>query len=177
MVLQDRLQTLNGNDEAIFQANTAIVHCISADAKMGKGFAETICRRVHGLQETCRKTKPFVGSIIPYWDPESNNFIYNPVTKSSFFEKPTLDNLRISLENMRGHALLNNITKITMPKIGYRIDKLQWTNVFKHIQDTFTFSGIQTQIITKQETVSIRRNPSPSNEHYVESEVENYTNE
>ena len=69
------------------------------------------------FKNLCQKTKPTVGSIIPYWDPESNNFIYNLVTKSTFFEKPRLDNLRIPLENMRGHALLNNITKNSMPKI------------------------------------------------------------
>ena len=129
--LQDKIQILNGNDETIFQANTAIAHCISADAKMSKGFAEKICRKVNGLQEYCRKTEPYVGSIIPYWDPEINNFIYNLVTKSKFFEKPTLDNLRTSLENMRGHALLNNVTKTSLPKIGCGLDKLQWTDVFK----------------------------------------------
>ena len=144
---------------------------------MSKGFAETNCRRVNGLQEYCRKTKPTVGSIIPYLDPESNNFIYNLVTKSKFFEKPTLDNLKISLEEMRGHALLNNITKISMPNIGCGLDKLQWTDVLKLIQDTFTYSGIQIQIITKRETDSLKRNPSSNNERYVEDEVENYTNE
>ena len=175
--LQDKIQVLNGNNETIFQANTAIAHCNSADAKMSKGFAETICRRVNGLQEFCRRAKTTVGSALPYWDPESNNFIYNLVTNLKFFEKPTLDNLRMSLEDMRGHALLNNITKTSMPKIGCGLDKLQWTDVFKLIQDTFIYSGIQIQIISKRETDSIRRNPSPNNEHYVENEVENYTNE
>ena len=175
--LRDKIQILNGNDETIFQANTAIAHCLSADAKMSKGFAETIRSKVNGLPEYCRKTTPTVGSIILYWDPESNNFIYNLVTKSKFYEKPTLDNLRISLENMRGHALLNNITTISIPKIGCGLDKLPWTDVFKLIQDTFTYSGIQIQIITKRETDSIRSNPSTNNEHYAENEVENYTNE
>ena len=122
--LQDKIQTLNGNDETIFQANNAIAHCISADAKMSKRFAETICRNLHGFEEYCQKTKPIVGSIIPYWDPESNIFIYNLVTKSNFFEKPTLDNLRMSLEDMRGHVLLNNITKLTIPEIGCGLDEL-----------------------------------------------------
>ena len=175
--LQDKIQILNGNDETIFQANTAIAHCISADAKMSKGFAETICPRVNGLQEFCRRAKSTVGSALLSWDPESNNFIYNLGTKSNFFEEPTLDNIRISLKNMRGHALLNNFTKSSMPKIGCGLDKLQWTDVFKLIQDTFTYSGIQIRIITKQETDAIRRNPSSNNERYVEDEVENYTNE
>ena len=159
------------------QHNTAIAPCVSADGKMSKGFAETTCRRVNGLQDLCRRYKTTVGSAVPYWDPESNNFIYNLVTKSKFFEKPTLDNPTISLKNMRGHALLNNITTISMPKVGCGLDKLQWTDVFRLIQDTFTYSGIQIHIITKRETDSIRRNPSPSNEHYVEKEIENHTNE
>ena len=129
--LQKKIQILNGNDETSFQANTAIAHCISADAKMSKRFAETICRRVNGLQEYCRRAKPTIGSAPPYWHPESNNFIYNLVTKSKFFEKPALDNLQISLENMRGHALFKNITKSSMPMIGCGLDKLQWTDVFK----------------------------------------------
>ena len=110
---------------------------------MSKGFAETIFRRVNGLQEFCRRYKTTVGSALPYWDPESNNFTYNLVTKSKFFEKPTLDNLPISLENVRGHALLNNMNTISMPKVGCGLDKLQWTDVFRLIQDTFTYSGIQ----------------------------------
>ena len=144
---------------------------------MSEGFAETICRRVNGLKEYYRGAKTTIVSALLYWDPKSNNFINNLVTTSKFFEKPTLDNLRISLEKMRGHALLNNVTKFSMPKIGCGLDKLQWIDVFILIQDTFTYSGIQIQIITKRETDSIRGNRSFNNEHYVENEVEYYTNE
>ena len=175
--LQDKIQILNGNDETFFQAKTAIAHCISADAKMSKGFARKFCRKVNGLQEYCRRAKTIIGSALPFWYSESNNFTYYPVTKSEFFEKPILNNLRVSLETIRGHALLNNITKTSMPKIGCGLDKLPWTDVFKLIQDTFTYSGIQIQIITKRETGSIRRNLPPNNEHFVENEVEKYTNE
>ena len=79
--MQDKIQILKGNDETISQANTAIAHCISADAIMSKGFAEIICRRVNELQEYCRKTRAIVDSAFPYCDPESNNFICNLVTK------------------------------------------------------------------------------------------------
>ena len=149
---QNERQILNGNDKTIFQTNTAIALCISADATMSERFAETICHRVNGLQEYCRKSKATVGSALPYWDQESNNFIYNLVSKSKIFGKTTLHNLRISLENVRGHALLNNISKISMPKIKCGLDNFQWIDVFKLIQDTFTYSGIQIQTITKRET-------------------------
>ena len=86
---------MNGNDETIFQAITAVAHCISADAKVSKRFVKTICRGVNGLQEYCRKAKAVIRTALPYWDPKSNNFIYNLVTKLKIFEKPTFDNLRI----------------------------------------------------------------------------------
>ena len=169
------MQILNGTDERIFQTNTAIVHCFSANTKMSKGFAETFCRKKNGPQDFCRKNKAIVGSTFAYRDPKSNKFMYNLKTKSKLFEKTTLDNLRLSLENMRGYDLLNNITKISMTKIGCGLDKFQWTDVSKLIQHTFTFSGIQIQIITKRETDSIRRTLSSNDEHNVKNEVENYT--
>ena len=127
----------NGNSETIFETKFAIAHCISADAKMSKGFAETICTRISGLQEFCRKSKPFVGSVIPFWDDESNRFIYNLVTKNKFYEKPTLKNLGTTLENMKGFALLNNLDTITMPKIGSGLDQLPWNEVLKVDQRHF----------------------------------------
>ena len=123
--MQDKLQILNANDETMFQVNTAIAHCISAEEKRSKGFAETICRRVNGLQEYCRKAKAILGSALTYCDPEPNSFIYNLLRKSKFHEEPTLGNFRISVENMRGHALLNNVTKFSRPNIGCGLDKLQ----------------------------------------------------
>ena len=175
--MQDKIQILNGNDETFFLANTTIAHCISADAKMSKRFAEKANHRVNGLREHCQNAKHIAGSALPYWDPESNSFIYNLVTKSKFFKKSTPDNLRISLEVMWGHALFNNFTNTSLPKIGCGPEKLQWTDVSKLIQDTFIYSGIQIQIITNRETDSIRRNPSSNSENYGEDGVKNYTNE
>ena len=85
--LQDKIQILNGNEETVFQANTAIAHCISTDAKMSKGFAEKVCRRLNGYQEYSRKVKIVVASGLPYWDPESINFFYNLVKKSQLLRE------------------------------------------------------------------------------------------
>ena len=134
--MQDKIQIPNGNDETIFQANSAITLCISADSKINKRVAETLCRRVNGLGEYCQRAETIEGSTLSYWNPESNNFIYKLVSKPKFYEKPTLDNLRIAIENMRGHALLNNVSRITLPETGCELDKLQWINVFQLIRDT-----------------------------------------
>ena len=80
---RDDIRIINGNDDTIFENQTAIAHCISADAKMNEGFAETISNHISGLQEYCYKSKAFVGSVIPFWDNDSNRFIYNLVPKTN----------------------------------------------------------------------------------------------
>ena len=58
---RDGIRIINGNDDTIFENQTAIAHCISADATMSEGFAETISNHINGLQECCYKSKGFVG--------------------------------------------------------------------------------------------------------------------
>ena len=123
--MQEKTQILNWNDETIFRANFAITHCISADAKMSARFALTMCRQGSGLQEYCQRAKRIVGAALRYWDPESNNFMYRLVTQSKFHQRPTLDNLRISREKIRGYVLLNNVYKFTKAKIGCRLYNFQ----------------------------------------------------
>ena len=110
--IQNKIQIVNGNNWTIFQANSAIAQCFSAEAKMSKRFAQTVCRRVNGLQGYCQKVKIIVGSTLPYWDCGCNTFIYNLATISKFYEKPFLDKLRIALRKKRGQVLLNNVTKV-----------------------------------------------------------------
>ena len=174
---RDGIRIIIGNDDTIFENQTAIAHCISADAKMTKGFAETISNHISGLQEYCYKSKAFVGSVIPFWDNDANRFIYNLVTKNKFFEKPTLENLRISLENMRGHALLNNVQIITMPKIGCGLDKLFLTEVLKTLKDIFTDSGILIQIISRNELDCKTATKPTNSEDYIENQIDSYANE
>ena len=72
---KDGIRFIYGNDDTIFEIESAIDHCLSGDAKMSKGFAETITNHINGLQEYCYKSKAFVGSVIPFWDNDSTRFI------------------------------------------------------------------------------------------------------
>ena len=85
---------------------------------------------------------------------------------NNFFENRTLENLRTSLENMGGHALLNNVLIITRPKIGFGLDKLSWNEVFKILKDNFTDPGSLIQIITRNERGCEKANkPTQSDIH------------
>lgn len=64
----------------------------------------------------------------------------------SYFEKPTYQSLRSSLEAMRAHAAANYVNEIAMPKIGYGLDKLEWPKVEKIIKEVFRDTDMQIKV-------------------------------
>ena len=102
----------------VFQSEDSLAHCISSDFKMSAGIARSFKRK------------------FPYSFPESTNspifvqetddrFIYHLLTKKRFFQKPTYDSLRKSLEAMTNHANKHKVTQISMPKAGCGLDRLE----------------------------------------------------
>ena len=68
----DCLQLIHSTEDGILQQPQSIGHCISADAKMSKGFAELLSQQVPGLRDTCRRTKLLTGQTTPFWDRVGN---------------------------------------------------------------------------------------------------------
>lgn len=56
-------------------------------------------------------------------------FIYNLVTKSKYFHKPTYSSLEESLRRLKDHAEENSVHHLAMPKIGCGLDKMEWNKV------------------------------------------------
>ena len=106
----------------LFESEDSLAHSISSDFKMSAGIARSLKRK------------------FPYNFPESTNsplfvhklddrFIYHLFTKKRFFQKPTYDSLRQSLEAMTKHANKHKVTEISMPKAGCGLDRLEWHEV------------------------------------------------
>ena len=49
------LQLVYGNKNSIFEKPNSIGHCISADARMSKSFAQFLSERIPRLSRTCRR--------------------------------------------------------------------------------------------------------------------------
>ena len=77
------LQIVYGNENSILQQPNSIGHCISADARMSKGFAQFLSERVPRLRRTCRRANLLKDQVFPFWDSSSRRYIYNLVTKRS----------------------------------------------------------------------------------------------
>ena len=133
----DCLHIIHGTEDSILQQPHSIGHCISADARMSKGFADLFSQRISGLRDRCRQTKLLSGQTFPLWDPAGNRHNYNLVTKTKFSEKPNLTTLSLTVEEMKSHARLYGISTIAIPKIGCGLDQMNWQEVVKLLRDIF----------------------------------------
>ena len=155
----------------------SIGHCISADAKMSKGFAELLSEQIPGLQDACRRTKVLTGQTFPFWDRVVNRYICNLVAKNKYFEKPSLPALSLTLAEMKSHARLYGISTITIPKIGCGLDKMNWQEVLKLIRGIFVYSNIRIVDYTLEESEVHALSSEADPDFYAEDEIERYSEE
>ena len=83
----DCLQIIHVTKDAILQQPHSIGHCISADAKVSKRFADLLSQRSLGLRDARSRTKLLTGHTFPFWDNAGNRYTYNLVTKTKKFRK------------------------------------------------------------------------------------------
>ena len=60
------LQIVYRNENSIIQQPNSIGHCISADAKLSKGFADLLSQKIPGLRQTCKKKQTPHGTSFPF---------------------------------------------------------------------------------------------------------------
>ncbi|XP_040563557.1 DNA ligase 3 isoform X1 [Lepeophtheirus salmonis] len=128
--------------------NASLAHCISLDYSLGKGIAKTFRQKFNCFNQLS-KVKSVIGGLAVLKD--GDRYIYNLVTKAKYSDKPTYDNLKKSLEAMRLHAEEKNVSEIAMPKIGCRLDGLQWNAVRTLIKNVFLKTEITLTIFSLQD--------------------------
>ena len=116
------LQIIYGTEDSILQQPKSIGHCISADARMSKSFADFLSHRIPALRSTCRKAKLFMGPVFPFWDSTVKRYIYNLVIKERFSDKLNLSTLSKTLGAMKINASTNGVSTIAIPKLGCGLD-------------------------------------------------------
>ena len=155
----------------------SIGHCISADVRISKGFADFLSHSISGLRSTCREARFFMGQVYPFWDSTGKRYIYNLVTKERFCDKPNLSTLSKTLEAMKIHASMNGVSTIAIPKLGGGLDQMIWQEVMKLLQDIFAYADVQLVVYTFEENGVHGVSAEGDTEFYADDEIERYSEE
>lgn len=123
--------------------------CISADFAMSAGIAVQFNRHfdiknkilsqysLQYLKDWVGKTDKTKGDCLLV------DQVFNLVTKTYGFEKPTYKALAAALQQMRYYCLKYSIEHLAMPRIGCGIDGLEWQKVKQLIISTFEDTDIE----------------------------------
>lgn len=129
-----------------------LAHCISADFALGKGIALEFNKRFDMKAILKANNKDYLKE----WRKMGNladcileGRVFNLVTKERYYNKPTYNSLRWSLEIMKNYCEGSEIKKIAMPVIGCGLDQLEWNKVSDIIKDIFSEMDIEI-LICKQ---------------------------
>ena len=126
-----------------------LAHCISGDYALGAGVAKQF-DEIYNMRE-----KLFSQYPIPYDMDGSKNYdnyigcsllvdnVFNLITKERCYHKPTYDALRSALINMRDQMIGLKTKKLSMPRIGCGLDRLEWDKVKEIIEDVFKDTYIE----------------------------------
>ena len=128
-----------------------ICHCISSDAKMGRGITVEIDKAFGTKSEIMRD---YGKTLMTEFQKDVSNGgcggtcvvcgrVINLVTKEWYWHKPTYSSMRQALRSMKDKCEELGITKVAMPKIGCGLDKLDWGKVRDIIFDVFDDSDIE----------------------------------
>ena len=135
--------TLIEINKDLFDMDCSLVHCISSDFALGAGIAATF-RKIGVRDELIKNFQQNYWKGHGYCCPvlQNNKIIYNLVTKKFCYEKPTYENLKEALIDLKKYVNIeiveHNNHNIAMPYIGCGLDKLSWDKVKPIIEDIFS---------------------------------------
>ena len=64
------------------------------------------------------------------------------ITKERYYHKPTYESLRSTLRWMKNHMVTHRMKKLSIPRIGAGLDRLDWNKVVEMIHEVFRDTDI-----------------------------------
>jgi len=148
-----RIKEVGGN---LFDASNkySLCHCVSKDLAMSAGIATQFLKRFGG-KKTLLAQRAKVGesaSLGSGMHSRGKSSIYYLVTKQKYHSKPTLPDLKKSLEFMRAEMREKQETNLAMPRIGCGLDQLAWRDVKDLLFEVFKNDNFNIIVYTQKNT-------------------------
>ena len=99
------------------------------------------------------------------------------MTKEKFSDKPDLQTLATTLQNMQAHARMHGVSTIAIPKIGCGLDQMNWQDVVKLLRDNFAYSEIQIVVYSLDEHAIQAMSAEGDPEFNAKDEIDRYGEE
>jgi hypothetical protein len=131
----------------LFSSNETLAHCVSKDFKMGAGIA-VLFKQKFGIVDTKNRIGKDVGDIVVIdRNTDNNRYIIHMITKEYYYGKPTYGSLKSCLLKLYEACKNLNIAKLSIPKIGCGLDKLEWHKVKKILEVIFLDVDVDVYLI------------------------------
>lgn len=147
LIVSKNVKEITGD---LFEASEeyALGHCVSQDFRMDRGIALEFRRKFGQIEELSKQKKSVteVASI-----KAEGRTIICLITKEYYWQKPTYENVFLTITNLKHFCTSENITKVAMPRIACGLDKLQWSEVRTMIRYIFRNTQIQILIFSDDE--------------------------
>lgn len=113
------MNIIKGN---LFDSTNCLAYCVSKDFAMSAGIASTF-NKLYGGKTELRNQHVGVGGVAWLY---REKYIYYLVTKEYYWERPTYENLKLCIKNLYLLCKNHDVQKISIPKLGCGLDKLEW---------------------------------------------------
>ena len=163
-------------EQSIFKSSMAIIHTVSKDCAMRKGFALMSCKKIPDLRENCkwqvevndRDGNTINQKVLQYIAPSLGHQIFSLITKEKYNSKPTIKSITTALFELRNILLRQNIRCLAMPKTVCGLDKMDWSEISALLYNVFNSSGIKINVYVSKAEI----NQMPSSAQYTDESIE-----
>ena len=142
------------NEDLFKKYRGCYAHCISSDFNMSQGIAVEFEKKFNVKKELIREYgedyykfsyEPFCAYTV------TNGRVLNLVTKKRYFEKPTLNDIKLSLISMRDIMENNGISHVSMPEIACGLDRHKWKDIDKILNEVFKDTDFEFTVYLKKD--------------------------
>ena len=123
----------------LFVSDESLAHCVSADFKMRAGIAQRFAR-IFGCRDELLAQRAGVGDVA--FLQEDDRYIYYLVTKERYFQKPTYDDIRRSLQRLAKLCREHGVDRLSIPRLACGLDGKDWSQVEAIVRDTVVKAGV-----------------------------------